>query len=98
MERSLLTILSILVCIELSLCLSHQKEWIEWKSTYQKKYVNEKEETRRYKIWEYNLQYIDDHNSLGESYTLKMNEFADLVSPSSIDTMREVMCVACMVA
>ncbi len=70
-----------LVVLLISSCLGTlHNDWEEWKRIYEKKYLDEKEDIHRFKIWDYNRQYIDDHNSLGESYSLKINDFADLVS------------------
>ena len=75
----LLKLLFVVCCFVTLSCSFPPKEWEQWKQVYKKQYINDKEDLQRYKIWEYNRQYIDDHNSLGESYSLRINEFADLV-------------------
>ncbi|KAM5172065.1 cathepsin L-like proteinase [Mantella aurantiaca] len=61
------------------------EEWKIWKSNYDKKYVNSKEEGIRRRIWEDTWQKVQKHNSLAEkglkNYTLAMNMFADLTIP-----------------
>ena len=69
----------LLALATLSWGATYIKEWEEWKSLHRKVYIDKDEELHRRKVWEYNMQYIEDHNSLGESYELKMNEFGDLV-------------------
>ena len=73
-----LTVVFVFLLLSCTSCLSHE-EWEDWKQLYEKKYVDDEEELNRFWIWDYNRQYIDDHNSLGKSYSLKINEFADLV-------------------
>lgn len=57
-------------------------EWALYKQEYRKQYSTADEETERRDIWEANLDYINQHNEefqRGEhSYTLGLNEFADL--------------------
>lgn len=58
------------------------EEWNVWKSNYEKKYVNSKEEAIRRQIWEETWQKVQKHNSLAEkglkNYTLAVNMFADM--------------------
>lgn len=68
--------------------------WELWKGTYSKKYTKDEEILRRH-IWEDNFELVTRHNmehSIGlQSFTLEMNEFADLVCGnvffSSISTL-----------
>ena len=55
------------------------KQWIAWKQKYGKIY-QVKEEVLSYKTFAHNLQMINDHNKGSHSYTLGINQFADLTS------------------
>ena len=59
-----------------------QKEWDLWKAEYGKKYECDEMELSRRNIWAANKVFVDTHNanSALHGYTVKMNEFADLVS------------------
>nr|XP_053644273.1 digestive cysteine proteinase 2-like [Cherax quadricarinatus] len=58
--------------------------WQEFKDKYNKQYETVEEETYRKKIFEENLQYIEDVNRKYEkgevSYNLNMNKFGDLTA------------------
>ena len=45
------------------------------------------EEIQRHAIWQSNMKYIDAHNEHADlfGFTLKMNEFGDLVRPVQPD-------------
>ena len=57
-------------------------EWHLWKSQHGKVYQDEREELKRHIVWQANKKHIDDHNKYADvfGYTLKMNQFGDLVS------------------
>ena len=46
---------------------------------FNKTYVTEGEELRRFAVWEANKKYVDEHNSKQSEFLLEMNKFADLV-------------------
>ena len=66
----------------LSACLSASldREWYSWKSLHSKAYDSEDEEGTRRSVWYDNHKKIIEHNNANRSYTLAVNEFADLVS------------------
>ena len=53
---------------------------------YNKKYSSKKEELQRQVIWQANKKYVEEHNAHKDvfGYSLKMNQFADMVSPFSL--------------
>jgi cathepsin L len=55
--------------------------WQFWKATNKCSYKHDGEESVRYMIWQDNVRYITEHNARTDvSYTLKINEFADLTN------------------
>jgi len=52
--------------------------WKEFKTTYGKTYATETEDYFREQIYHSNVDYIKEHNKQGFSWTLGVNEFADL--------------------
>ena len=60
----------------------HGMEWTSWKGEHKKIYKSYDEEKKRYSIWLDNKKYIEEHNNKNASklgFTLKMNQFGDLV-------------------
>ena len=57
-----------------------QEEWLSWKRQHSKSYYNPREEGSRWAVWRANYQLIQEHNRANHSFTLGLNEFADLVS------------------
>merc|ERR1711920_634747 len=59
-------------------------DWNSFKARFGKKYATAAEETRRFNIWKENLAFVERHNrdyEAGlETYTVAMNEFADLTN------------------
>ena len=55
-------------------------EWHSWKSRHQKTYDDESHEMKRRVIWKSNFELIMEHNRKGHSFTLGLNQFADMVS------------------
>ncbi|MQM20382.1 hypothetical protein Taro_053400 [Colocasia esculenta] len=49
-----------------------------WMAEHGRVYADEAERERRLRIFHDNLRYIDAHNRGGHSYTLGLNQFADL--------------------
>lgn len=58
-------------------------EWRTWKTQHGRTYEDEATESVRRLIWEDNRRFVEQENSKGHSYELKLNDFGDLVSPSS---------------
>ena len=54
-------------------------EWTAWKAQYGKMYEDEASESIRRLVWENNWRFVQQHNSEEHSFSLEMNEFADLV-------------------
>ena len=54
--------------------------WHSWKARYRKVYSNDREAASRQEIWRRNSERISHHNSGNHSFTIKLNQFADLVS------------------
>ena len=76
MIRRLLLVLC-LACVGLAASLDTQ--WHSWKAQHSKTYNDQDEEDARRLVWYDNLKKIMEHNSANKSYTLALNEFADLV-------------------
>ena len=75
-HTSLVLLLSVLTVVS---CLQElDREWEEWKIAYNVKYGLGEEPYRRL-IWENNVVMIQRENSMGNSYTLRINQFGDLV-------------------
>lgn len=62
-----------------SLGASLDTQWHSWKSQHSKMYSDEEEEGARRLVWYDNLKKIVEHNNASHSYSLALNEFADLV-------------------
>ena len=69
----------LLTLFSASLCASFDQEWHSWKSLHSKTYGDEEEEGARRLVWYDNYKKILEHNSANHSYSLAVNEFADLV-------------------
>lgn len=72
-------ILLMLALAAVTSCSPLIKEWESWKQLYKKTYANREEEFRRMSIWEVNNKYIEEHNAKSTGFTLKVNEFSDMV-------------------
>lgn len=57
-----------------------EEEWSAWKGKYGKSYLTNETESWRRAIWSRNYAMVTKHNQAGYSYTLEMNEFADLTA------------------
>lgn len=55
-------------------------QWHSWKSAHGKFYVDSNEESERRLIWTENYGLITQHNNANRSFSLGLNEFADMVS------------------
>jgi len=60
--------------------LANEKLFEQFKLDYNKNYTSLDEHNRRYAIFVDNLQKIDDHNAKKLSWTLGVNQFADMTS------------------
>ena len=71
-----------LLCVALASAAEFSDEWNGWKELYKKTYECEHEELARYTVWVANKAYIEEHNKNADTlgYTLKMNEFGDMVT------------------
>ncbi len=77
-----LLVLSSLLCCGLCVDYSQlqlQKEWLSWKREHSKVYYNTREEGSRWAVWRGNYQLIMEHNKNNHSFSLGLNEFADMV-------------------
>lgn len=72
--------LLLVLCISCAaLAASFDVEWHSWKSQHSKTYTDQDEEDARRLVWYDNLKKVSEHNNANRSYTLALNEFADLV-------------------
>ena len=57
-------------------------DWHLWKGQHGKVYEDVREELGKHLVWLSNQEYINQHNRYSDifGYTLKMNQFGDLVS------------------
>jgi len=69
--------------LSVSLCASLDQEWHSWKSLHSKNYEDDDEEGARRLVWYDNYKKILEHNSANRSYSLALNQFADLVGSVS---------------
>jgi len=58
--------------------LANEKLFAQWKVDYNKNYTTQEEHDGRYAVFLENLQKIDDHNAKGLSWTMGVNQFADM--------------------
>ena len=72
-----------LMCLAVASAVEYSADWQEWKDLHGKTYECEHEELARYTVYVANKAYIEEHNKNADAhgYTLKMNEFGDLVRP-----------------
>lgn len=75
-----LVVLSCLVCC--GLCYSQlllQEEWSSWKKQHSKIYSSSNDEDSKWTVWRENYHKIEEHNKANHSFSLGLNEFADMV-------------------
>ena len=72
-------ILILLCLLSASLCASLDQQWHSWKALHSKTYGDDEEEDVRRNVWHGNYKKIMEHNNANHSYSLALNEFADLV-------------------
>ncbi|XP_059159055.1 procathepsin L-like [Physella acuta] len=72
-------------------CFQLDSQWAKFKATYKKNYKDPREEIMRRKIWETNLQRIEQHNAKYEkgeySYYLGVNKYTDMNEQEFSETM-----------
>lgn len=56
-----------------------EDEWQGWKVKHYRVYPSQDEENSRLSIWKENYQKILEHNMANHSFTLSLNQFADMV-------------------
>ena len=61
--------------------LELSEEWEQWQTEHGKMYLDVREMVERHIVWASNREYIDQHNknALLLGYSLRMNQFGDLV-------------------
>jgi cathepsin L len=69
---------ALLALAALAVLAAAHPSWKEFKQLYGKVYSNDQEEYFREMIYHSNVDYIKEHNKQGLSWTLGVNEFADL--------------------
>ena len=76
--------LALLIAFASARPFQYQEEFNTWKRSFAKQYESEEVENQRQRIWEFNRDYVANHNALAArgkiGFTLEMNVFADLVS------------------
>lgn len=68
-----------LPCLAIARTLS--EEWHSWKTRHEKVYVDSSDENVRRQIWIQNRARIEAHNHGNRSFSLALNQFADMVRP-----------------
>ena len=64
-----------------SLFADLRSEWEAWKDTHGKTYNSDDEDMNRFEVWADHRDYVNEWNSAANaSFTLGINEFADMVS------------------
>ena len=56
-----------------------EEDWYAWKGRHEKAYSGEAEEGEKRGVWEKNYWLVKEHNNAALSFSLELNEFADLV-------------------
>ena len=73
-----------LLLSSVALCSPHiEEEWEVWRQDYKKVYMDALDEQSHKAIWMANYHKVTEHNDGGHSYTLGLNEFADMVRISA---------------
>ncbi|XP_049320221.1 procathepsin L-like [Astyanax mexicanus] len=98
--RVLLAVAALVVVVGAATVSEEDKEFESWKQEHGKSYGSEEEESQRKMSWLTSRKLVLEHNKLAEqgleSYTLEMNEFADMedqefqdMYTGSLDSMNE---------
>lgn len=77
--KEVLVVLCTLVCY--GLCYSQlqlDEEWFSWKRQHAKVYSSG-DEGSKWVVWRENYHKIQEHNKANHSFSLALNEFADMV-------------------
>ena len=78
-------LVSVALCLpSLSPARTMSEEWHSWKTRHEKVYVDRGEENVRRQIWIQNRARISEHNRGNRSFSLALNQFADMVSTTDI--------------
>ena len=77
--KIILLILSVSFCSVLTSLAEFDQEWKEWKETFGKSYGSSEEEERK-AVWLNNRKFVERHNKERHSYSVRLNQFGDLVS------------------
>lgn len=83
MEHRVAVFIVLLVASLACSCLAiaeHAQEWQGWKERHYKVYSSPGEEDSRLAIWRENYKKVLEHNMANHSFTLSLNQFADMVS------------------
>ena len=67
-----------MVCVYAAENQQMQQLWSQFKSKYDKNYQNDAEENQRFNIFRNNVEFIEKHNQEKHSFSLGINEFADM--------------------
>lgn len=67
---------------EMAPVLEMREEWEQWQVAHGKKYLDVREMVESHSVWMANREYIEQHNTNAQlfGYSLRMNQFGDLVS------------------
>ena len=82
MEHRVAVFIVLLVASLAYSCLAiteHAQEWQGWKESHYKVYSSPGEEDSRLAIWRENYKKVLEHNMANHSFTLSLNQFADMV-------------------
>jgi len=70
--------MKLLLVLALVFAIAFASDFQQFTITYNKKYDNAQEYQKRLQIYEQNKKFINEHNTQGHSFSLAVNEFADL--------------------
>ncbi|KAH3762943.1 cathepsin L1 [Pelomyxa schiedti] len=59
---------------------SVRSQFHDWAKSHGRNYATPQERDHRFSVWRHNLQFVEQHNAEGHSWTVGMNEFADLTN------------------
>lgn len=76
--KNLCIFILILTCVFAAQNPEMQQLWAQFKNKYNKNYRDDAEENQRFNIFRNNVDLIEKHNREIHSYSLGINEFADM--------------------
>jgi hypothetical protein len=82
------------------LCYSQlqlEEEWFTWKRQHSKFYNTAENEGSRWKVWRDNYQKIQEHNKGNHSFSLGLNEFADMVKAAKFLVGKKICTIICII-